>query len=89
MLVDDGQYAGGLLCEMRVGGSLGRSRYSTTRSTELCGAHVSWSLSEERHVHLLEIELEVCPISTNPIDVLRENLCRSYEDTSETRAHIP
>ena len=34
-LVDDGQYAGGRFDSMIAGGSCGRSRYSTTRSTEL------------------------------------------------------
>lgn len=33
--VDEGQYAGGRLDSMIVAGSSGRSRYSTTRSTEL------------------------------------------------------
>lgn len=34
-LVEDGQYAGGRLSSMMAGGSCGRPRYSTTRSTEL------------------------------------------------------
>ena len=36
-LVLEGQYAGGRLDSMMAGGSWGRSRYSTTRSTELTG----------------------------------------------------
>ena len=35
VLVDDGQYAGGLLSGMSVGGSFGRFKYSEIRSTEL------------------------------------------------------
>jgi len=36
-LVLEGQYAGGRFDSMTAGGSWGRSRYSTTRSTELIG----------------------------------------------------
>jgi hypothetical protein len=36
-LVLEGQYAGGRFDSMMAGGSWGRSRYSTTRSTELIG----------------------------------------------------
>ena len=37
VLVDDGQYAGGLQSGMSVGGSFGRFKYSEIRSTELRG----------------------------------------------------
>lgn len=45
-LVLEGQYAGGRFDSMTAGGSWGRSRYSTTRSTELIGSNVGYAALE-------------------------------------------
>ena len=84
-LLDAGHVVGGRLSSMIMGGSCGRSRYSTTRSTELNSR--SAYVAESKSRHALQVKLEAGPEAARPVDGVRERHGGGDADTGDTGGH--